>query len=142
MPNIDKKWLEQQLQLSKTDKKTADVINYLMDGWSKLEVSNDKVKRDAIEKFSKLALGVPIHVLVEEQEVWTPAMPGRLSVGDTVLVRSDAFEGELGQIHNGRRGRIVGIRYGDIVVNSTDGIEPALVGSHYSPFHLLKLERG
>lgn len=142
MPNIDEEWLNQQLQLSKTDKKTADVIKYLMDGWSKLNVSNDKVIKEAVEKFSKLAVGVPIYVPVEEQEVWVPAMPGRLSVGDTVLVKSDAFEGELGQIHNGRRGRIVAVRYGDIIVNSTDGIEPALVGSHYSPFHLLKLERG
>lgn len=68
-------------------------------------------------------------------------MPGRLVVGDEVLVREDAFSGELAPIHNGRRGRIVAIRYGDIIVNSTDDMQPSLVGTHYSPYHLLKLEK-
>lgn len=141
MPNIDKKWVEEQLSLSNTDKNTSEIVNYLIDGWSKLEIKSSSIQKDAIEKFSKLAIGVPIFMPVKKEEIWTQAMPGRLVVGDEVLVREDAFDGELGQIHNGRRGRIVAVRYGDIIVNSTDGIEPALVGTHYSPYHLLKLEK-
>jgi hypothetical protein len=76
---------------------------------------------------------------VKEDEKWIPGMAGRMKVGDIVLIRPDAFEGELGQIHNGRRGKVVAVRYGDIIVNSIDDIEPKLNGTHYNPMHLLKL---
>ena len=43
-----------------------------------------------------------------------------------------------GKIHNGRRGKIVSIRYGDIIVKTTDGKEPMMEGFHYTPQQLEK----
>jgi hypothetical protein len=142
MPNIDKEWIKEQLSLSKTTKASQEAIVKLLDAWSEITTKSKEFQTDVVEKFSKLAVGSPIFIPVNPKEVWVPAMPGRISVGDEVLVKEDAFEGDLAPIHNGRRGRVVAIRYGDIIVNSIDGLNPALVGSHYSPYHLLKLHKG
>jgi PHP family Zn ribbon phosphoesterase len=72
-------------------------------------------------------------------EIWEPGMPGFIRVGDEVRVLANAFEGELGQLHNGRRGRVVAVRSGDVIVKTTDGREPVLDGSHYSPYKVEKL---
>jgi hypothetical protein len=34
---------------------------------------------------------------------------------------------------------VVAVRYGDIIIKTTDGKEPVLDGSHYSPYKLEKL---
>jgi hypothetical protein len=54
-------------------------------------------------------------------------------------VRADAFEGQLGTLHNGRRGVVVGVRYGDVIIKTTDGKTPVLEGAHYPPDKLEKL---
>jgi hypothetical protein len=140
MPNIDKDWVINQLLSVTTPPKTGDAIVHLLKAWSEIDEKLPvDVQKDAVAKFSKLALGHPLIDSVNENEKLIPAMAGRLKVGDEVIVRFDAFDGELGQMHNGRRGRVVAVRYGDIIVNSIDGVEPELNGSHYSPSHLLKV---
>jgi hypothetical protein len=42
-------------------------------------------------------------------------------------------------MHNGRRGRVVAVRYGDVIFNSTDNKKPLLEGAHYPPNFLEKL---
>jgi hypothetical protein len=89
--------------------------------------------------FSKLALGtVLVQPEVASNEVWIPALPGQLVVGDEVRVLANAFSDSVGVSHNGRRGRVVAIRYGDVIFKSTDGKEPVLEGTHYSPYKLEK----
>jgi hypothetical protein len=65
-------------------------------------------------------------------------MPGQLVVGDEVRVLANAFTDKVGVAHNGRRGRVVAIRYGDVIFKSTDDKEPLLDGTHYSPYKLEK----
>jgi len=55
-----------------------------------------------------------------------------------VRVKLDAYQGSTGSLHNGRRGKVVGIRYGDIIFKSNDNREPILDGAHYSPHQLQK----
>jgi hypothetical protein len=88
--------------------------------------------------FSKLALG---HAYIKEtkNELWVPVRPGDIKVGDEVRVRADAYQGDLGTIHNGRRARIVAVRYGDVIIKTTDGKAPELDGAHYPPQVLEKL---
>jgi hypothetical protein len=88
--------------------------------------------------FSKLALG---HIVIKEKknETWVPVRPGDIKVTEIVRVRADAFDGELGMVHNGRKGVVVGVRYGDVIIKSTDGKEPVLEGAHYPPQKLEKL---
>lgn len=139
MPNIDKKWAIQQLSDSNTPVNVGGIVLEMLEYWNSTKTNNMDTQKKVIETFSKLALGIPVHIPKEEDEVWIPARPGAIKVGDEVLVLPNAYEGELAVIHNGRRGRVVAIRYGDIIVNSTDNKEPALVGTHYPPSLLQKL---
>ena len=49
------------------------------------------------------------------------------------------FDGEQGKAYNGRRGRVVGVRYGDVIVKTDDGKTPVLDGIHFKPENLEKL---
>ena len=73
-------------------------------------------------------------------EVWVPARPGAIKVGDTMMVLPNAYDNpELAPLHNGRRGRVVRISYGNIVLTYTDGKQPEISMAHHSPYKLQKL---
>lgn len=136
MPKVDFEWVRSQMQDAKVRIGTGKAVLKLLEAWNDIPIS-DKMSKDAIEVFSNLALTKSI---VEDQsdDVWIEARPGALQVGDIVKVRHDAYEGEPGVIHNGRKGKITAIRYGDIVVRTTDGKVPFIDGAHHSPHKLLK----
>ena len=137
MKRIDINWAKSQLEQEKVTPEVGIAVVKLLEFWPTLKHSNQADEK-VLEVFSRLARSIAL-VDDNKNEIWEPARPGFLKVGDEVRVKSDAFDGELGQMHNGRRGRIVGVRYGDIIIKTTDGKEPVLDGSHYSPFNLDKL---
>lgn len=137
MKNIDMTWVRSQLENAKVSIPVGESVLALIDTWAKTEHA-DSSSDQVLELFSKLCKSNSL-VSTPENEVWQPAGPGFIRVGDEVRVMADAFEGDLGQIHNGRRGRVVAVRYGDIIIKTTDGKEPVLDGSHYSPYKLEKL---
>jgi hypothetical protein len=130
-------WAKSQLEQARVSPEAGISIVKLLEFWSTLDHSNQADEK-ILELFSKLAQS---NALIDNSgnEIWEDARPGFLRVGDEVRVKFNAFENELGQIHNGRRGRIVGVRYGDIIIKTSDGKEPVLDGSHYSPHNLEKL---
>lgn len=138
MPSIDREWVYDQLTKNKTKKLVGDSVLKLLDTWKEIQTSPEDSKK-VIEIFSKLSLSSPVVENTSKEETWVPARPGDLKVGDIVLVNNDAFSGDHGYIHNGRRCRVVAIRYGDIICNTIDGSKPELLGAHYSPNHLQKL---
>jgi hypothetical protein len=143
MPEVDMNWVKQQLTENKTKRVVGDTVIKLLNTWTEVEGTDPDPEKDqanlsqVIELFSKIALG---HAIVKENknENWVPAQAGSLVVADDVRVKWNAFDGEKGKIHNGRRGKIVSIRYGDIIVKTTDGKEPLLEGFHYTPQQLEK----
>ena len=134
---LDINWIKTQLQGARVRKPVGDATMKLIEMFDELKLT-DEQKAQTVETFSKLALG---HAFVKENknELWMPARPGDIKVTDEVRVKSDAYNGELGALHNGRRGKVVGVRYGDIIFKSTDGKEPVLEGAHYPPQMLEKL---
>lgn len=136
-------WVKEQLTENKTKRVVGDTVIKLLNTWAEVKTTDPDPDKDqanlsqVIELFSKIALG---HAIVKENknENWTPAQAGSLVVADDVRVKWNAFDGEKGKIHNGRRGKIVSIRYGDIIVKTTDGKEPLLEGFHYTPQQLEK----
>jgi hypothetical protein len=56
----------------------------------------------------------------DSSETWAQARPGNIVVGDTVRVRSDAYDSTVGVAHNGRVGVVTAIRYGNIFMRYTD----------------------
>ena len=137
MKKLDTNWAKSQLEQAKVPVDVGVSVVKLLEVWSTL---NHEDKNDYVvsQLFSLLSCSVSI-VESPSDEVWEAARPGFIRVGDEVRVMADAFEGELGQLHNGRRGRVVAVRYGDIIIKTTDGKEPVLDGSHYSPYKLEKL---
>lgn len=139
MPEVNFEWVRQQLQEAKAKVGAGNAVLELLKVWSEQTKLSEKSAQEAIQMFSKLALGtVLVQPEVASNEVWVPALPGQLVVGDEVRVIANAFSDSVGVSHNGRRGRVVAIRYGDVIFKSTDGKEPVLEGTHYSPYKLEK----
>lgn len=134
---LDMNWVNEQLQAARVRKPVGNATIKLIEMFEEIELT-DEQKAKAVEMFSKLALG-HAYVKTNRSETWVPARPGDIRVAETVRVKADAYTGELGTIHNGRQGRVTGVRYGDVIFKSTDGKEPVLDGAHYPPQMLEKL---
>lgn len=136
MPSVDYQWVREQLQAHKIRVGVGNTVLELLAAWEKGKHSS-KQNQEVIELFTKFAQNIP---LTEEapDETWVPAQPGNIVVSDVVRVKIDAFTDETGRIHNGRRGKVVAVRYGDVIFKSTDGKTPLLDGVHYSPYTLEK----
>ena len=84
-----------------------------------------------LDMFTSLAQG---KALLEDAlaEKWLPATPGNVFVRDVVRVKDDAYsEKDRRNVHNGRVGVVVGIRYGTVAVHYTDAdVPPASFTQH------------
>lgn len=136
MPKTDKQWVLEQFEAFRVKVGVGKAVLKLLDTWEGIALTDGQAE-EAAQIFAKVALG---HALVEENknEKWAPAQPGFIQVADEVRVMANAFDGELGRLHNGRRGKVVAIRHGDVIFKSTDGKEPILDSVHYSPYKLEK----
>lgn len=134
---LDIDWIKSQIQAAKVRKPVGDAVLKLIETFEAMELTEEHQKK-TVELFSKLSLG---HSYVKDSrtELWVPARPGDIKVTDVVRVRFDAYTGELGTLHNGRLGKVVGVRYGDVIFMSTDNKQPVLEGAHYPPQVLEKL---
>jgi hypothetical protein len=130
-------WVKQQFIEAKVRVGVGKAVLKLLETWETIDGMTPQAQRDALSVFETLALG---HSLTPDgkNEMWVDGGPGMFIVGDPIRVAKDAFDGPTGAMHNGRRGVIVAIRSGDIIINSTDGKEPKLDGTHYSPYKLQK----
>ena len=139
MPEVNYEWVRQQLEEAKAKVGSGNAVLKLLETWEQMTKLSPKMAEEAIELFSKLALGKPaVTPPAPADEVWIPLQPGQIVVGDEVRVLFDAFTDKAGILHNGRRGRVIAIRYGDVIFKSTDGKNPELNGVHYSPYKLEK----
>lgn len=139
MPEVNHEWIREQLEAAKVKVGSGKAILKLLETWEELPKLSPALVDEITNVFPKLVKGQPL--TVEEQEddyFWIDVQPGNIKVGEVVRVKIDAFAEKLGTIHNGRRGVVVGVRYGDVIVNDTDGKNPPLKGVHYSPYKLEK----
>jgi hypothetical protein len=134
---LDMNWVKTQLQAAKVRKPVGDATIALIELFDSFTLT-DEQRAKVMEMFSLLGLG-HAYVKTNKNELWMPVRPGDIKTADEVRVRADAYEGETGTVHNGRRGVVVGVRYGDVIIRSTDGKSPALEGAHYPPQMLEKL---
>ena len=137
MKKVNVDWAKSQLEALRVPFEVGNSVVKLLNVWNSLE-HQDSNNEKILDIFSNLAQS---KALVESSgnEIWEAARPGFVRVGDEVRVMADAYEGEVGQLHNGRRGRVVAVRYGDVILKTTDGKEPTIDGSHHSPWKLEKL---
>lgn len=136
MKHVDRDWASAQLAGIKTKKAVGASVMALLDAWKELKHS-DNDSKDVLDLFSKLAQTNSL-LPDESDAVWVEARPGFISVGDVVRVKHDAYTDKLGTVHNGRVGKVVAVRYGDVIFRSTDDKLPFLDGTHHSPYKLEK----
>jgi hypothetical protein len=138
MAKVNYDWVKEQFAKTAVTLGVGTAVLELLKVWEKSQPKDAEQSKKVIEVFSKVALG---HALVNDKvtnEIWEEVRPGFIKVADVVRVKYDAFDGELGSIHNGRVGKIVALRSGDIIFKSTDDVEPVLEGVHYIPSKLEK----
>jgi hypothetical protein len=139
MPELNHEWVKEQLEAAKVKVGSGKAILKLLSAWEELPNLSPAILKEVLEVFPKLVLGETLgKEELEDDYYWSDLQPGNITVGDVVRVKSDAFLEKLGTIHNGRRGTVVGVRYGDVIFNDTDGKNPPLKGVHYSPYKLEK----
>jgi hypothetical protein len=139
MSKVDFSWVDEQMAGAKVRIPVGKLTVALLKAWD--GIATDSLTPAQIEEgltlFKHLAQS---HSVLEpyKDEIWVDARPGDLKVADLIRVKSDAFTGDQGVRLNGRRGKIVGIRYGDIVFRSDDDRKPLLDGVHLPPSKLEK----
>lgn len=142
MPEINREWAIEQLQAAKIKVGSGKAIMKLLETWETIPDLSENMREEVLKIFPLIVRGVVIKVEEDENDyTWIPLQPGQITVGDVVRVKADAFTDKLGPIHNGRRGTVAAIRYGDVIFNDTDGKKPELKGVHYSPYKLEKRVR-
>lgn len=142
MPEMNYEWIREQLEAAKVKVGSGKAILKLLEAWEKLPDLSASMTEEVLTIFPILAKG---HAIKQEESDenyrWIDLQPGNITVGDVVRVKKDAFSDKLGSVHNGRLGKVIAVRYGDVIFNSTDDKKPALLGVHYSPYKLEKRVR-
>lgn len=134
-PPVDIIWAKDQMKRAEIHPKVQEAVLDLLAAWEEEDVLEAQIP-DIIKTFAELAQN---HALLpDKEETWIEGFPGAFRTGDTVRVRHDAYDGDMGSYHNGRVGRVLGVRSGSIVFRSTDDVKPFLDGVHYSADKLEK----
>jgi len=129
---FDKEWALDQLSAAKVTLPVGNTVLKLLEAWEGLpELNTPEQTEEALRLFTQLAQGTAV---VDTTERWIPAQSGMMiKIGATVRIAPDAFKGSAGKIHNGRKGRVVAKRSGDIIIDSTDDKNPKILSAHYPP---------
>jgi len=139
MPEVNYEWVNKQLEEAKVKVGSGKAILKLLETWETFEKLTPNLAIETVEVFSRLALGkMAVEPKVNPDEVWVPLQPGQITVGDEVRYKIDAYNTASSVSKNGRRCRVIAVRYGDVIVNSIDGLSPAIEGDHTSPYNLEK----
>lgn len=139
MPEMNYEWIREQLEAAKVKVGSGKAILKLLEAWETLPDLSAAMTDEVLAVFPMLVKGHAIKKEESEDDYrWIDLQPGNITVGDVVRVKTDAFGEKLGNVHNGRLGKVIAVRYGDVIFNSTDGKKPDLMGVHYSPYKLEK----
>jgi len=132
-------WEDEQLDEARVSGENRDAVRRLLDAY-RAGTGEYKVDRDLVVRtFTQLASGLPLVAQDEPDAVWRPiTQSGQVHSRDLVRVRLDAYTDEAGRFHNGRHGRVIAVRYGDVVVRYEDGRQPPFDGVHHPPTALEK----
>jgi len=133
MADTDDDWIKDQLVAARVTVPVGNAVITLLEAWGDLNFPSADQRDKALDLFARLAKGEAI--VEESEDRWAPMSIGfNIQVGDTVRVRPNYYtEPHLGRKHNGRVGKVVAKRSGDIIVDMTDGKTPVLKSSHYPP---------
>ena len=129
--DLDLTWAQDQVAAARVPVPVGVATLALLKAWGELSFPNQAQQEQALKLFAQLARN---EAVVEDDREWKPVQIGfMLCVGDTVRVRKDAFTDPARRGLNGRIGKVVAKRSGDIIVRSTDEKKPFLDSAHFQP---------
>lgn len=135
-----RKWARSQMTAADYPAPIQLAVERLLDVWW-TQNHTDKTRDATLTLFEKLARNQSIIAPHDVDELWAALKPGNVVVRDQVRVKADAYRDEAGRLHNGRRGVVIAIRHGDIIIKYDDGKHPPFDGVHHSPHSLEKRVR-
>lgn len=130
-------WISKQLAASPHDQAVKDAVVYVIERLRKEDLT-DEQEATVMNVATRLVSGHSIAPATAAGERWGPVIPGEYQVKDVVRVRSNAFDGDIGQQHNGKRGRVVASRNGFVMVVLDDS-PSSEIQMRYKPEHLERL---
>lgn len=136
MGKVNKDWVKNQFVQLRIKTGVGKAILRMLETWDEIDLK-DQDARQALQLLTKLGMNefiVPPNV----GDAWADAEPGVIKVSDIVRVKPDAYsDPDLASIHNGRKGVIVAIRSGDVLVKYDEIIGGSdSVDSRHSPYKL------
>lgn len=142
-PHQDRKaWARQQLEAAQVPDPARTAILSVYDTWLNMMPDSIDEQQQALRIFSQLLVGQSVEYRHpgQEPENWQSVRLGNVRRGDYVRVLSDAYSGEAGMCHNGRKGPVLRVSNGDVIVRYDDGLHPPSgdLGAHHSPYKLEK----
>jgi hypothetical protein len=138
MGKVNKDWVKDQFAQVKVKVGVGKAILRMLETWDEIDLKPQDAKQ-ALELLAKLGMNEYI-VPPKADDVWADSQPGFINVADIVRVKPDAYvEPELASAHNGKRGVIVAIRSGDVIVKYDDTPSGSTqVDPRHSPYKLQK----
>jgi hypothetical protein len=138
MGKVNKDWVKEQFTQIKVKVGVGKAVLRMLETWEEIDLKEQDAKQ-ALQLLAKLGMNECV-VPPKKEDVWADTQPGFIKVADIVRVRPDAYlEPELASLHNGKRGVIVAIRSGDVIVKydekpiGLDSVDP-----RHSPYKLQK----
>lgn len=128
-------WARSQMTEANYPQAIKTAVERLLEVWWR-QNHTPETEETTLNVFDILARGHALVAPVAENERWVEAKLGRIGPRDYVRVKANAYRDEVGMVHNLRRGRVIGIRYGDIIVKYEDGKHPPFDAVHHSPHSL------
>lgn len=139
MAKVNLDWVKEQFSEMKVRVVVGKSILKLLETWNEMTLTDEQAKTVA-ELFTKLSQNQSV-IPEKGDEIWIDVIPGQIKVSDTVRIKSDAYtDTELSAMHNGKRGTIVAIRSGDVIVKY-DNVQDAgsnATDPRHSPYKLQK----
>jgi hypothetical protein len=138
MGKVNKDWVKDQFAQTKIKVGVGKAILRMLETWEEIDLK-DQDARKALELLAKLGMNEYI-VPQRADDVWADSQPGSIKVADVVRVKPDAYsDPETASAHNGKRGVIVAIRSGDVIVKYDETPSgSAQVDPRHSPYKLQK----
>jgi hypothetical protein len=137
-----KEWAKEQLRGAAVPEVTSRGIVSVFSTWLNMMPADVDEQRQALQIFNDLVAGRAITYVApgSEPENWQTVRLGNVRRGDYVRILTDAYTGDAGLCHNGRRGPVLRVSNGDVIVRYDDGLMPPSgeLGAHHSPYKLEK----
>jgi hypothetical protein len=123
---VDREWASAQMVKAGVSQPVQTSVNKLLDVWGQMS-HTPRTLEETLAAFTALVRSQAL--AADEGDPlgdWVQARPGHIVMGDTMRVKVSAYPGSKGELYNGKLGKVIGLRYGSVFLDSMrQGHKPA-----------------